>query len=67
MTSSGSAIVSWDFSNGKDVGVLIVGRQNNGVVEIVNAFQDLEAEELYLRLTTPITPIEQKISFVEGK
>lgn len=67
MKSSGSVIVSWDFSNGKDVGVLIVGRQTKGTVEIINAFQGKEAEELYLRLTTPITPKEQKISFVEGK
>lgn len=53
MKSSGSVIVSWDFSNGKDVGVLVVGRQQNGKVDIVNAFQGKEAEELYLKLTTP--------------
>lgn len=53
MNSSGSVIVSWDFSNGKDVDVLIVGRQQNGKIDVVNAFQGSEAVELYLRLTTP--------------
>lgn len=51
MKESGSVIVSWDFSNGKDVGVLIVGKQKNGKVEIVNAYQGKEAEELYEKLT----------------
>lgn len=52
MKSSGSVIVSWDFSHGQDVGVLIVGEQKRGKVEIVNAFQGEEAEELYKKLTT---------------
>lgn len=52
MKSAGSVIVSWDFSNGKDVGVLIVGEQKKGVVKIINAFQGQEAEELYVKLTT---------------
>lgn len=30
MKSTDSVIVSWDFSHGKDVGVLIVGRQQKG-------------------------------------
>lgn len=60
MNSSGSVIISWDFSNGKDVGVLIVGRQQNGKVEIVNAFQGQEAEELYLKLTTPKLPVKTR-------
>lgn len=30
MKSTDSVIVSWDFSRGKDVGVLIVGSQKNG-------------------------------------
>lgn len=54
MKSSGSVIVSWDFSHGQDVGVLIVGEQKRGKVEIVNAFQGAEAEELYKKLTTKI-------------
>lgn len=66
MNSSGSVIVSWDFSNGKDVGVLIVGRQNNGQIEVINAFQGEEAKNLYLKLTTPqILEKSQKTSFVK--
>lgn len=30
MKSTDSVIVSWDFSRGKDVGVLIVGSQQTG-------------------------------------
>lgn len=52
MKTADSIIVSVDFSNGKDVGVLIVGRQKNGKVDIINAFQGEEAESLYTKLTT---------------
>lgn len=45
-------IVSVDFTNGEDVGVLIVGRQKNGEVEIINAFQGEEAWDLFNKLTT---------------
>lgn len=46
-------IISTDFSNGKDVGVLIVGRKHpNQAVDIVNAFQGEEAEMLYKKLVT---------------
>ena len=51
-STHGSYIVSWDFSHGKDVGVLLVGRQTNGKIDIVNAFQDKEAEEIYKKLST---------------
>lgn len=50
MKSNGSVIVSWDFSNGRDIGVILVGKQVNGKVEIVNAFQGKEAVELYEKL-----------------
>lgn len=50
MKSTDSVIVSWDFSHGKDVGVLFAGTQVNGRVEIVNAFQGEEAYKLYRRL-----------------
>ncbi len=50
MKSNGSVIVSWDFSNGRDIGVLLVGKQVNGKVEIVNAFQGKEAVEIYEKL-----------------
>ena len=51
MKETGSCIVSWDFAN-KHSGVLIVGQQfpKKGV-QIVNAFQDEEAYELFKKLT----------------
>lgn len=46
-------LVSVDFSNNEDTGVLIVGRKRlNQSVEIINAFQGEEANELYKRLVT---------------
>lgn len=51
MKSVGSVIVSWDFSHGEDMGVLLVGKQVNGQVEVINAYQGEEAYELYRRLT----------------
>ena len=40
-----------DFTNGEGVGVLIVGRKRpNQSVDIINAFQGKEAEELYNKL-----------------
>lgn len=46
-------LVSVDFANNGDTGVLIVGRKRmNQSVEIINAFQGEEANELYKRLTT---------------
>lgn len=64
MKSTDSVIVSWDFSHGKDVGVLIVGNQKNGQVEVINAYQGEEAYDLYRRLT--VQKKNQKASFVEG-
>lgn len=48
----GAYIVSWDFTHGTDVGVLIVGEQKNGNVTIINAFQGQEAEDIYKKLST---------------
>lgn len=45
-------IVSVDFSHGKDVGVLIVGKRTHGVIEIVNAYQGEDAWDLYQKLVT---------------
>ena len=46
-----SLLVGVDFTNGEDVGVLIVGRRRpNQSVDIINAFQGKEAEELYNKL-----------------
>ena len=56
-----SILVSVDFSNKNDTGVLIVGRKRmNQSVEIVNAFQGDEARELYEKLITKKTKEEQK-------
>ena len=48
----GSYIVSWDFSRGEDVGVLIVGKRHNKKIDIVNAFQGKDARDIYERLST---------------
>ncbi len=45
-------LVSVDFTKDEDTGVLIVGRQHNGKVDIVNAFQGQEAADIYRKLTT---------------
>ena len=48
-----SFLVGVDFTNGKDVGVLIVGKKRpNESVEIINAFQGDEAWDLYQKLIT---------------
>ncbi len=52
MKSSGAVIVSWDFSHDRDKHVLLVGKQENGLVEVINAFQGEEAHEIYDRLVT---------------
>lgn len=44
-------LVGWDNSNGPDGRVLVVGRKTWGeAIDIVNAFEGDEAEELYRRL-----------------
>ena len=50
MKSTDSVIVNWDFSRGKDVGVLIVGSQKNGKMDVINAYQGKEAYKLYRKL-----------------
>ena len=52
MNTTGSYIISWDFSHGEDVGVLIVGKRENGTVSIVNAFQGQDAIDIYNMLST---------------
>jgi hypothetical protein len=54
--SNDALIVSWDFTRGEDVGVLIVGRQVpvkpiGHRIEIVNAFQGDDARSVYEMLT----------------
>ena len=45
-------LVSVEFTQGEDAGVLIVGRQKNGKVDIVNAFHGQEAIDIYEKLIT---------------
>lgn len=52
MEKTGSVIVSWDFSNGVDKSVLIVGKKKKNSIDIVNAFQGREAIQIYKKLTT---------------
>lgn len=48
-----SILVSVDFSNKNDTGVMVVGRKRmNQSVEFINAFQGDEARELYEKLVT---------------
>lgn len=49
---NGAYVVSWDFTRGKDVGVLIVGEQKDGIMKVVNAFQGDEAYDIYKKLST---------------
>lgn len=49
---SGTVIVSWDFSNGKNSGILLVGKQRpDAAPEIINALEGEEAHKLMKRLT----------------
>ena len=50
-----SIIVGFDSSNG-DNSVLIVSRKNinKNRIDVINAFEGKEAEDLYLKLTTPV-------------
>lgn len=51
MKTTDTLLISIDFTHGKNTGVLIVGRkQPNQAVDIINAFQGEEAEELYKKL-----------------
>ena len=45
-------LVSVEFTQDEDAGVLIVVRQKNGKVDIVNAFQGQEAIDIYEKLIT---------------
>lgn len=47
-------LMQFNFTNGKDIGVLIVGRKEpNDRIEIINTFQCIEAIEIYHKLITP--------------
>ena len=52
-TIHGAYVVSFTFSKVGDdaTGVLVVGKQTKGKVDVINAFQDKEAWDLYQKLT----------------
>jgi hypothetical protein len=51
-------LVSVDFTNGEDLSVMVVGRKRpNESVEIINALQGKEAEDLYSKLVTPVKKV----------
>ena len=52
MKTTDSILVGFDDTDGKDKCVLIVGRKTQGkAVDIINAFQEKEARELWKKLT----------------
>lgn len=51
-----SLIIGVDFSK-RDNGVLIVGRQKNGDVTIINAFRGKEAFDIYEKLISVKTEV----------
>ena len=48
--SSGCLLVSYEFSNNDNTGVLIVGEKDGNKMNILNAFQGEEAMELFKKL-----------------
>lgn len=61
---TGSYIVSWDISFGKEDSILLVGKKEPGErMAIVNAITGSEAEELVKRLSTqvPKTSISSQV------
>lgn len=51
MERYGSVIVSWDFSNGRDKDLMLVGKQENGTMTVINVFQGPEVFDLWRKLT----------------
>lgn len=52
MKTTDTVLVSFDFTNGVDKSVLVVGRQlPRHSAEIINAFQGEEAYELWKKIT----------------
>ena len=51
-------LVSVDFNGNGDLSVMVVGRKRpNQTVEIINALQGKEAEDLYSKLVTPMKKV----------
>lgn len=47
---TGAVIVSWNFAHG-DAGLVLVGHQNNGNMNVINTFSGNDAKELFEKLT----------------
>lgn len=48
----GCLLVSYDFTNGKDKSIVLVGQKGiNGETVVINGFQGKEAEEIFAKLT----------------
>lgn len=54
----GVLIIGYDFSNGRAINALTVGKQNNDKVEIINIFYGGEASDIYQKLTTVNEEVE---------
>lgn len=53
MDTTSSIIVAYDYKEGSDTAVLIVGQKNPKMdIQIINAFEGDEAKELWKKLTT---------------
>lgn len=51
-------LVSVDFNVNGDLSIMVVGRKRpNESVEIINALQGKEAEDLYSKLVTPVKKV----------
>ena len=51
-------LVSVNFNGNGDLSVMVVGRKRpNQTVEIINALQGKEAEDLYSKLVTPVKKV----------
>lgn len=49
--TNGAFIVSWDFSNGRDNDILLIGERKGGRMTVLNAFQGKEARNIYEKLS----------------
>lgn len=54
----GAFIVSWDFSNGSDHDILLVGQPEGKKMNVINAFQGKEARDIYEKLSTVKKEVE---------
>lgn len=62
-------LVGFDFTHGEDNRIMIVGRKQGKMIEVLNAFQGDEAEELFRKLTVPAGKENAKLALnaVYGK